>query len=315
MSDDRSEMTPETLDELASAYLDGETTAEETALVESDLRLQTLVEEFREVKALVAAPVELPDDETQDQMIAQALNHQAPVVSLEKARRRLRPIPRQAQAILAAAAAVAAIAIIGVTVFQQSNQDNDDMLVANDSAPAEEAATTSIEPPAPAAIPESADSAADAADSPADDSAPAEEMAAAPEAAPEMMMADEAEMSSDDADDSADAAPETEMAPEEAMPTATEPLLTFDTQADLLTHIEQLVDQQADGMASTQDDPAAPTCPLLPPDEAALLTRFPAVVEGTETEVTVYLTDETTRVTQTTPPPQCLPLSVEGDQP
>ena len=307
MSDDRSEMTPEALDELASAYLDGETTAEETALVESDPRLQALVDELREVKALVTAPVELPDAETQDQMIAQALNHQAPVVSLEKARRRLRPIPRSAQAILAAAAVVAAIAIIGVTVFQQSNQDNDDMFAANDSAPAEEAAT------------ESTDFAQDAADSPADDSAPAEEMAEAPEAAPEMMMADEAEMPAADADDSADAAPETEMAPEEAMPTATEPLLTFDTQADLLTHIEQLIDQQADGMASTQADPGTTpelaACPLLPDSEAALLTRFPAVVEGTETEVTVYLTDEATRVTQTTPPPQCLPLSVEGEQP
>lgn len=315
MSDDRSEMTPEALDELASAYLDGETTAEETALVEGDPRLQALVEEFQEVKALVAAPVELPDDETQDQMIAQALNHQAPVVSLEKARRRLRPIPRQAQAILAAAAVVAAIAIIGVTVFQQSNQGDDDMLVTNDSAPADEAATTSMDPPAPEAIPESPDFADDAASS-APASAPAEEMAEALEMAPEMPMADEAELADADADDAADdAEAEIEMAPQEAMPAAGEPLPTFDTQADLLTHIEQLATQPADVMASTQADPATPTCPVLPGQEANLQTRFTAVVEGTETEVSVYLTDETIRVTQTTPPPQCDLLSDEGEQP
>ena len=294
MSDDRSEMTPEELDELASAYLDGETTAEETALVESDPRLQALVEEFREVKALVAAPVELPDDETQNQMIAQALNHQAPVVSLEKARRRLRPIPRPAQAILAAAAAVAAIAIIGVTVFQQSNQDNDDMFAANDSAPADE----DMEASAPAAIPESADS------------APAEEMVAEAEAAPEMMMADEAEMPAAESDDADDAAPEMDMPSEEAMPASGETLLVFDTQAELIIYIEGLEAPRADGMVSTQEDPAPPTCPLLPPDEADLLTRFPAVVEGTDTEVTAYRTDGQLLITQTTPPPDCLPLNI-----
>lgn len=311
MSNDRSEMNPEELDELASAYLDGETTAAEAALVESDPRLQALVDELREIKALVAAPVELPDAETQDQMIAQALNHQAPVVSLEKARRR-HPLPRQAQAILAAAAVVAAIAIIGVTVFQQSNQGDDDMLVANDSTPAEEAATTSME--APAAIPESPDFADDA---PA--STPAEEMADEAEMAPEMMMADEAEMPAADADDTADAAPEMAVTADEAMPASGEPLLVFDTRADLLTHIDDLMEQRTSGMTSAREDQGTPAelpaCPLLTDSEADLLVRFTAVVQGTETEVSVYLTDEALRVTQTTPPPQCDPLSDERGQP
>ena len=123
MSDERGEMTPRELDELASAYLDGEATAEEAALVESDPGLQALVEELRAIRDLVATPVEQPSDEVRDEMVAQALAHRAPVVSMEKARRRLRSIPPQARVILAAAAVVAVIAMVGVTVFERASDD------------------------------------------------------------------------------------------------------------------------------------------------------------------------------------------------
>ena len=95
MSDERGEMTPQGMDELASAYLDGDATPQEAAQVESDPRLQELVEELRAVRNLVGAPMEVPSDEVRDQMIAQALDRRAPVVPMKTARRRLRAIPRR----------------------------------------------------------------------------------------------------------------------------------------------------------------------------------------------------------------------------
>ena len=334
MSDDRSEMTPEALDELASAYLDGETTAEETALVESDPRLQALVDEFREVKALVAAPVELPDDEMQDQMIAQALNHQAPVVSLEQARRRRRPIPRQAQVILAAAAVVAAIAIISVTVFQQSDQGDDDMFVADDSAPAD----TAMEASAPAAIPESADLAEDTADSSAAAApVPPEEMAEEPEMALEMM-AEEPEMAAqemmaDDTgtdDDDAKAASEMDELPVEVEPTVDESYSWYENEEDLFAHAVVIANEL---------DETAPAdlmgCPHLPNEGVELLRRFNAhlgYLRFIDTQISLYADNGDLLVTQTSQPPECellrpiktlewvewstpSPLPAEGEQP
>ena len=331
MSDDRSEMTPEALDELASAYLDGETTAEETALVESDPRLQALVDEFREVKALVTAPVELPDDEMQDQMIAQALNHQAPVVSLEQARRRRRPIPRQAQVILAAAAVVAAIAIIGVTVFQQSDQGDDDMFVADDSAPAD----TAMEASAPAAIPESAD----LAEEPAEEMAaavPAEEMAEEPEMALEMM-AEEPEMAAQEmlADDTGTdgddkAAPEMDELPVEVEPTVDDAYYWYENEEDLFAHAVIIANEL---------DETAPAdlmgCPHLPNEGVELLRRFNAhlgYLRFIDTQISLYADNGDLLVTQTSQPPECellrpiktlewvewptpSPLPAEGGQP
>ena len=135
MSDERGEMAPQAFDELASAYLDGEATAEEVALLEGNPGLRAQVEEFRVVRDLVSAPVEAPTDENRSQMIVQALNYRASVASLEGFRSRLRDIPSQAKVVLATAAVVAALAILGVALYEQAAQNGQDQL-ADDSAPA-----------------------------------------------------------------------------------------------------------------------------------------------------------------------------------
>ncbi len=291
MSDERPEMTPEELDELASAYLDGEATVEEAALVESDPRLQARVEELRAVRDLVAAPVEVPSDEVRDQMIAQALDHRAPVVSLEKARRRLRAVPPQARVILAAAAVVAAIALVGVTVLDRQGDEfaDDDMAAAPamDDAPAD---TDDMASSAPVAEAESLETAEESV--PMDDSDDSAEVFMAEAPAEEMM----AEMM------------ESEMAMDVA-PTSGDALQVFATEADLFTYLVELV---AEPVAEGSEDMADPIdltgCPQPLEAGMALLTRFGAVVEGTEVEVSVYESDGELLISQTTPPPECAPV-------
>ena len=228
MSDERGEMTPRELDELASAYLVGEATAEETALVGSDPRLQDLVEDIRAVRDLVATPVDPPSDEVRDRMIAQALDHRAPVLSLERARRRLRAIPPQARVVLAAAAVVAAIAMVGVTLFEQADRDGGDPFASSDtaedapamaekpaSAPVPEGAALVEESPLELAGPSYAD--ADMADAPAEAAEPImpEEEEAAPES-PEMFADDSA--GDEPLDDAAEAEPAMDYEPVEVVP-------------------------------------------------------------------------------------------------
>lgn len=344
MSDERGEMTPRELDELASAYLDGEATTEEAALVVSDPRLQNLVEELRAVRDLVGTPVEPPSDEVRDLMVAQALAHQAPVVSLERARRRLRPISPQTRVILAAAAVVAVIAMVGVTVFQQADRDGGDNFTSVDSAasPADRDGGDNFASEDSAASPEMADepameapaaalaaepepeSAESPEESPMDSSGPTSgdaEMADAPAEAGELLMSDEEavapaspespedEFSTDDlTDDSGEAAPAMADEPED-VPTSEKAPLVFDTEADLVIHVVLLADELTDAQGTGRVDEAIPIdlmgCPLFPDEGIELLTRFDAVVEETEAQVSVYLGDGDLRFTQTTPPPDC----------
>ncbi|MCY3634266.1 MAG: hypothetical protein OXH23_01500 [bacterium] len=301
MSDERGEMTPQQMDELASAYLDGEATPEEAAVVESDPRLQELVEELRAVHDLMATPVELPSDEVRDHMIAQALDHRAPVVSLEKARRRLRDVPPQARVILAAAAVVAAIAVVGVTLFDQADRGDDDMMVAEESGPApamddgpamdmaesapqSDGAEAPLEAPAEEAMAE--EMAMDLDDAPMDDGY-AEAEAAAPEPESELMMADEAEIA----------------------PIAGEAPLVFETAADLADYAMQLAEGQPDfqGLDRPEDAGAIDLmgCPLFPDEGLELLARFDAVVDEAEVQVSVYFSGSDLQLTETTPPPEC----------
>jgi hypothetical protein len=60
-------------DELASAYLDGEATPEETARVEADPALTARVAELRAVARAVADPATPPDDQARDQAIERAM--------------------------------------------------------------------------------------------------------------------------------------------------------------------------------------------------------------------------------------------------
>ena len=65
-----SDLTPEETDELASAYLDGEATAEERAMVETDPDLLARAEQFRQATAEVASPVA---EAGREKIIARAL--------------------------------------------------------------------------------------------------------------------------------------------------------------------------------------------------------------------------------------------------
>ena len=316
MSDERGEMTPQDLDELASAYLDGEATAEEAALVESDPRLQDLVEELRAVRDLVAAPVDLPAGEVRDQMIARALDHRAPVISLERARRRLRTVPPRARVILAAAAAVAAIALVGVTVFEQVGDDDAGEQFANDSAPAMADAPSDDEEmpvPAPVAEPESAEASEESLAS-ADSDDPAAAFSA--EAPAEGMMEEEmavglAEAPMDDAAASDDMAEPVPMMVDEpdAVPTSGETPLVFETAADLATYAKEVAVELSDPPEIELLEEAAAIdlmgCPLFPDEGLELLARFDAVVDQVEVQASVYLSDRDLQLTETSPPPGC----------
>lgn len=324
MSDERGRMTPEELDELASAYLDGEATAEEAALVESDPRLQELVEELRTVRELIATPVEVPSDEVRDQMIARALDHRAPVVSMETARRRLRAIPPQARVILAAAAVVAAIALVGVTIFERQGDEfaDDDMASAPvaDDAPAD---AENMPLPAAAAEPESMEAAEEPAAS--FDSDDADDVFAT-EAPAEEMMEDEmvvelveapmddggypeeepAEALADEPDDG-----EVAMADEAAdvAPTSGEELLVFETASDLADYMMLLTEDLVDAQGTSRLDESTAIdlmgCPLFPDEGIELLSRFDAVVDEVEVQVSVYLDGDDLQLTETSPPPDC----------
>ncbi len=325
MSDERGDLTPEQLDELASAYLDGEATAEEAALVESDPRLQEMVEELRAVRNMVGAPVEVPSDEVRDQMIARALDHRAPVVSMETARRRLRAIPPQARVILAAAAVVAAIAAVGVTIFERQGDEfaDDDMAfapVVQADAPAD---AEDMPLPAAADEPESMEAAEEPAASfdsdDADDvfatEAPAEEMME-DEMAVELVEApmddggypeeEPLEAPAEDSDDG-----EAAMADEAAdvAPTSGEELLVFETASDLVDYMMLLAEDLVDAQGTSRLDEATAIdlmgCPLFPNEGIELLSRFNAVVDEVEVQVSVYLDGDDLQLTETSPPPDC----------
>ena len=279
--------------------------------MESDPRLQTLVEELRAVRDLVAAPVELPSDEVRDQMITQALDHSAPVVSLEKARRR-RAVPSQARVILAAAAVVVALALVGVTLFNQAPRDEQDQF-ADDAATDAPTDSEEMPLPAPVAEPESAKAAEEPPPSPdSDDSA---EVFMAEASAEEMMDEDmvieieeapaEDSFASDDMVE-----PEPMMADRlETAPNSGEALSVFETSADLAAYAMQLAEEQHDPLGIERLEEAAAidllSCPLLPDEGLELLFRFDAVVDEVEIQASVYLTEGDLQLTETTPPPEC----------
>lgn len=119
---------------LASAYVDGELTADERARAEADPVVMSIVEELRGVRhqLAVAAP---PDEPRRDAAIAAALAAVPPIPSLA-ARRRARWM-----APLAAAAAAVVLVVGGAVVVLQSGDDDDD----GDQASLEVAGRTQLE--------------------------------------------------------------------------------------------------------------------------------------------------------------------------
>jgi hypothetical protein len=95
-------------DELVSAHLDGEATADEAARVEGDPALRARLETFTAVRDAVRAPVPALGDAERDALLARvaaAATAPSPVVSLESRRRPSR--------VIAVAAAVIAIVFLG----------------------------------------------------------------------------------------------------------------------------------------------------------------------------------------------------------
>ncbi|MDE0613435.1 MAG: hypothetical protein OXI32_03370 [bacterium] len=322
MSDERGDLTPQEMDELASAYLDGEATPEEVALVEGDPHIQALVEELRAVQDLVAAPVEAPSDEVRDQMIARALDHRAPVVSLDTARRRLRAVPPQARVILAAAAVIAAIALVGVTIFErQGDEFADDDGMASAPAMADAPADAEPEAPAPVAAAEAESLEVPEESAPVDDSDDSGEAFAAEtpaeQAGDEEMAIELSEAPMDDgyaadapAEDSGE--PEPMMADEpEAAPTSGDALLVFETAADLADYALLLTEELIYVRETERLDDATEVdllgCPLFPDEGLELLARFDALVDEVDVQVSVYLADIDLQLIETTPPPECAP--------
>lgn len=313
MSDERNEMTQQELDELVSAYLDGEATAEEAALVSGDASLQARVEELRAVKALVAAPVDPPSEEVRDQMVAQALAQHTPVVSLEKARTRWRrPGPRTTRTLLAAAV-IGVVAISVVSLSQQYGGSDDDaptMAVASDDS--DDAAA------ADSPIPESSAMGSDApamAEEPmmADDGiGPAEEMPAAPPTEDMPAEAPEEEMAvtlveSSGGDDSASERVEAPMDDDAGELMASESPDDFETPEDLREYATRLandyVDRRSSPLGDLGDDGIA--CPFHSYEGFEPIARFVATVEGTPKEVSVYTGDDQLLIAQTQTPPEC----------
>lgn len=131
-----SDLTPQDRDELASAYLDGEATAEEQAIVEADPALLARVEQFRQAATEVANPVV---EVGREKIIAQALE-------ISATRRRLKGlvpkglfrklrIPPQGHRRLVpiySVAAVLVVAFLATSIFLLLS--NDDSLEDSDAA-------------------------------------------------------------------------------------------------------------------------------------------------------------------------------------
>jgi hypothetical protein len=110
-------------EELASAYLDGEATADEVARVERDPELLARVEQLRTVHLLVAAPVPARGPAERDRAIAAALDARptgavVDLLAAARARRRLRVLS-------VAAAIVLAVGAFGILVRSSSETSHD----------------------------------------------------------------------------------------------------------------------------------------------------------------------------------------------
>ena len=144
------DLTPQERDELASAYLDGEATAAEQAMVDADSDLLARVEQLRHAAEEVASPVA---EAGREEIIAQALKAFKP--DAEKAREtpRLGILPRlkdklsigdrlrnrQLVPIFGVAAALAVV-FLAITFFALTSEDTSDDFDAASSATTTESA-------------------------------------------------------------------------------------------------------------------------------------------------------------------------------
>jgi hypothetical protein len=110
---------PPDRDELASAYLDGESSAAERALVEGDPAVMARVTEFRAVREALAAPVTPPAAGPRDAAIAAAVGA-SNVVALDRARAR-----RGIRIASIAAAVLFVLGAVGILIRAADSQSED----------------------------------------------------------------------------------------------------------------------------------------------------------------------------------------------
>jgi hypothetical protein len=119
------------LDEIVSAYVDGEATPAERARVESDPALLERVATFRQLHDAIASPPRPVDDERRRHLVAHALAEApAPLAPVRSMRTRR----FSAVAPIAAAAAIIA-AVLGLGTWLVSTQENRDSDMATSAAP------------------------------------------------------------------------------------------------------------------------------------------------------------------------------------
>ena len=133
------DLTPEERDELASAYLDGEATAQDRAMVEADADLLARVEHFRHAAEEVASPAA---ETGREEIIAEALKAFKPEAEPSKQVEKLASGQRQPRSgfllqirerlrnrplapILGAAAALAVV-FLAIAIFALTNENTDD---------------------------------------------------------------------------------------------------------------------------------------------------------------------------------------------
>jgi hypothetical protein len=149
---------PDPVDELVSAYLDGEATPEEVARIEADAALRARVEDLRAVATAVAAPVDPPPGEVRDAHVAAALaaadDHAVPAPPLAPpvdlaAERAGRDRHRRRLVALSVAAAVL-VGVLAVPLLTRIGADGDTQTAAveDTNAVEEGAPTTPAEPSA-----------------------------------------------------------------------------------------------------------------------------------------------------------------------
>lgn len=163
-------------DELVAAYLDGEVTPAERAMVEADRDLVERATILRQVADMVAEPVLVPPPEVKRAHIAAALavSATAPNVrSLATKRRRM-----DMTKVASIAAAVIAVLAVPIILLNNAGDNNDDSATAVSDVSATSADGAEAAAPEPASEPEVASEALDLDDSAAGGDAASEESAA-----------------------------------------------------------------------------------------------------------------------------------------
>jgi negative regulator of sigma E activity len=128
--------TPHPDDELVSAYLDGEASAEEIARVDADPALRTRLAAFRQVRAAVGAAVEAPAAADRERAVARALEAgvRRPVADLDDARARARARRRTRWVPVASVAAAVLLLLAAVPLLSRLGDDSSDDLAATAAA-------------------------------------------------------------------------------------------------------------------------------------------------------------------------------------